>query len=79
MKINRLRYNAAEVIAKYAKLGLWSQGTAKRPEDFRSESRLVKTANSSDECPCGATNLCTGSRGGQYCIDSRGKKKYSSQ
>jgi endonuclease YncB( thermonuclease family) len=75
---DRLRYNAAEVMARNAKLGLWSQGTAKRPEDFRSESRLVQTANSNDECPCGANSLCTGSRGGQYCINSNGKKKYTS-
>ena len=75
---DRLSYNAAEIKARNARLGLWSQGEAKRPEDFRSESKSVKTANNDADCPCGANNFCTGPRGGQYCINGSGKKKYAS-
>lgn len=76
---DRLSYNAAEVKARNARLGLWSQGAAKRPEDFRSESKAVKTTSNDADCPCGANNFCTGPRGGQYCINGSGKKKYASQ
>jgi endonuclease YncB( thermonuclease family) len=76
---DRLRYNAAEVIARDTKLGLWSQGTAKRPEDFRSESKSVKTAHKDADCPCGFNNFCNGAHGGQYCINVSGNKKYASQ
>ncbi len=76
---DRLSYNAAELKNRNARLVLWSQGEAKRPEDFRSESKSVKTANNDTDCPCGAHNFCTGPRGGQYCINGSGKKKYASQ
>lgn len=76
---DRLSYNAAEVKAKNARFGLWSQGEAKRPEDFRSESKSFKTAHNDADCPCGANNFCTGPRGGQFCINGSGKKKYASQ
>lgn len=76
---DRLSYNAAEVEARKAKVGLWSNVTAKRPEDFRSESRLMSGAENSGDCPCGSTVLCTGPRGGQYCLNSNGKKKYIAQ
>ncbi len=76
---DRLSYNAAEVEARKAKVGLWANGTAKRPEDFRSESRLMTGVENSGDCPCGSTVLCTGPRGGQYCLNSNGKKKYIAQ
>ncbi len=76
---DRLSYNAAELEARKVKIGLWSIGVAKRPEDFRSESRLMTGAQNSSDCPCGSTSLCTGLRGGQYCLNPNGKKKYIPQ
>lgn len=73
---DRASYSTAEVQAKNAKLGLWSQGNPVRPEDFRYASKAPKDAGSGTECPCGVNNFCTGSRGGQFCMDGGGHKKY---
>jgi len=32
--------------------------------------------NSNSECPCSSGKLCTGPRGGKYCLTSTGKKNY---
>lgn len=77
--VDRTNYSAAEVQAKNMKLGLWSQGNPIRPEDFRYASKAPKEAGSGTECPCGTNNFCTGSRGGQFCMDGGGKKKYIKQ
>lgn len=78
---DRASYSAAELKARAAKLGLWSQGTPVRPQDFRHGSEtpaMVKAVGSGTECPCGTNNFCTGSRGGQYCLSGNGHKKYAS-
>lgn len=74
---DRVSYSAAETRAKDAKLGLWAQGNAIRPEDFRYTSNAPKEAGRGTECPCGTNNFCTGSRGGQFCMDGGGHKKYA--
>lgn len=74
---DRASYSAAETKAKVAKLGLWAQANAVRPEDFRYASKAPKEAGSGTECPCGTNNFCTGSRGGQFCMDGGGHKKYA--
>lgn len=74
---DRVSYGSAEIKARNAHIGLWSQGTPTRPEDYRYESKAPKAAGSGTECPCGTNNFCTGSRGGQYCINGSGKKKYA--
>jgi endonuclease YncB( thermonuclease family) len=76
---DRASYGAAEINARNARVGLWSQVTPTRPEDFRYESKAPKAAGSGTECPCGTNNFCTGSRGGSYCVNGSGKKKYASQ
>lgn len=76
---DRAVYGAAETQAKSAKLGLWSQANAIRPEDFRYASKAPKEAGSGDECPCGTNNFCTGSKGGQFCMNGSGRKKYIKQ
>jgi endonuclease YncB( thermonuclease family) len=75
---DRARYSESEVRARGAKIGLWSQATPARPEDFRYESKAPNAAGSGTECPCGTNNFCTGPRGGQFCINGSGKKKYAS-
>jgi endonuclease YncB( thermonuclease family) len=74
---DRISYSAAETKAKEAKLGLWVQANAVRPEDFRYASKAPKAAGSGTECPCGSNNFCTGSRGGEFCMDGGGHKKYA--
>ena len=74
---DRTSYGTAENLAKASKIGLWSQRVQVRPEDFRHGDKASKPVGSGIECPCGTNNLCTGSRGGQFCMDSSGKKKYA--
>lgn len=79
---DRANYSAAELKARAAKLGLWSQDTPVRPQDFRHGGETpatVKAVGSGTECPCGTNNFCTGSRGGQYCLSGSGQKKYASR
>lgn len=37
---------------------------------------LRSVGNTSSECACGSGKLCTGPRGGQYCITANGNKSY---
>ena len=41
-----------------------------------SSTPLRATGNAPSECPCGTGTLCTGPRGGQYCITASGNKSY---
>ena len=45
------------------------------PEGSASKSS-APAAESSGGCPCGSGVLCTGPRGGRYCITSGGSKSY---
>lgn len=75
---DRVSYGSAEIKARNEHIGLWSQGTPIRPEDYRFESKAPKAAGNVTECPCGTNNFCTGPRGGQFCLNGSGKKKYAS-
>lgn len=74
---DRTSYSAAEKLARASKIGLWSQREQVRPEDFRHSDKASKPVGSGIECPCGTNSLCTGSRGGQFCINGNGKKSYA--
>ena len=41
-----------------------------------SSKALKATGNTASECPCGGGTLCTGPKGGQYCMTSGGNKSY---
>lgn len=41
-----------------------------------SATPLRSVGNASSECACGSGALCTGPRGGQYCITASGNKSY---
>ncbi len=73
---DRASYSAAEFNAKENTVGLWAQANIVRPEDFRYASKTPIDAGSVTECRCATKNFCTGPRGGQYCMDSKGHKKY---
>lgn len=36
----------------------------------------VPAAALSNACPCGHSLVCVGPKGGRYCVNSRGQKKY---
>ncbi|WP_395501803.1 YdcA family protein [Ectopseudomonas mendocina] len=41
-----------------------------------SSAPLRAAGNVASECPCGTGVLCTGPRGGQYCVTASGNKSY---
>lgn len=50
---------------------------AKRTQRSIKKSRpLKRAANSSGSCPCGSGRICTGPKGGRYCVTSGGNKRY---
>ena len=52
---DRVSYGSAEIKARNAHIGLWSQGTPTRPEDYRYESKAPKAAGSGTECRAAQT------------------------
>ena len=65
-----------------------SSSHAKTPNGFRSTSAKTSKQSVADKrekagarggngsCPCGSGRICTGSRGGRYCLTSSGNKDY---
>ncbi|MFI8482952.1 hypothetical protein ACIGCM_20535 [Pseudomonas sp. NPDC078700] len=39
-------------------------------------SAPLRVTGSAGECPCGSGTLCTGPKGGRYCLTSGGNKSY---
>jgi endonuclease YncB( thermonuclease family) len=77
---DRKLYADAESAARSARLGLWRDNAPTPPWDWRhgekSADKQKLAAQQGGECPCGGATLCTGSRGGQFCIKPNGKKQY---
>lgn len=48
--------------------------SAERPGTSSAPLRIID--NSASACPCGGGSLCTGPRGGQYCVTASGNKSY---
>lgn len=67
-------YNPPISYVPKASSGNHPRKSAKRPVD-RSK-RIARSFPSSNYCPCGTGRICTGSRGGRYCITSGGNKRY---
>jgi micrococcal nuclease len=78
--VDRDLYSAAEVKARSRKVGLWHDSTPVAPWDFRHGDKSADMAKMAKEdalaCPCTGVTLCTGSRGGTYCVKENGKKRY---
>jgi endonuclease YncB( thermonuclease family) len=75
---DRATYASAETTARSASAGLWRDAKPMPPWEWRHGGKNEPTTESSASgCACGGTALCTGKRGGQYCIAPNGKKKYS--
>lgn len=76
---DRSSYAQTEVNAKARKVGLWRDAVATPPWDFRHGAVNTTAALGSqpeEACTCRDKLVCTGPKGGIFCITSRGKKKY---
>ena len=70
---DRRLYEQAEQQAQAQHLGLWTDKHPIPPWDFR---HTKDDADTGQLCPCSGTVLCTGPKGGRYCIADDGGKKY---
>lgn len=74
---DRKLYEAAEQTARRERVGLWRDPQPIAPWDWRSGLRSSPASPpSSGACPCDSGRLCTGPRGGVYCVLESGSKKY---
>jgi micrococcal nuclease len=75
---DRDAYARAELAARAAGVGLWKDAKPVAPWDWRHGGKTVELSDAAKAsgCPCGGDELCTGNKGGQYCIAPNGKRKY---
>lgn len=71
-------YAAAEAKARARKLGLWADPHAMAPWDWRSGGQQATVAQMevAGYCDCAIGAVCTGKRGGSYCLSDSGRKRY---
>ena len=62
--------------AKAEHRGLWADAEPTSPSEWRQGNKTARNSMQPQECPCDGASICTGARGGSYCITSNGKKKY---
>ncbi|WP_421955254.1 thermonuclease family protein [Polaromonas sp.] len=74
---DRALYITAEEKARTSRLGLWRDNNPMPPWEWRhggkDEPTLVSIASG---CPCSGESLCTGTKGGPYCVAPNGKRRY---
>lgn len=75
---DRRLYEYAEAKSQSNRSGLWSDKNAMPPWDFRHGTGAAKSRSSQplSNCPCSSGILCTGPKGGRYCITSGDRKSY---
>ena len=74
---DRRLYEAAEKEARREGVGLWADPRPIAPWDWRGGGATAVPAKpSSGACPCDSWRLCTGPKGGIYCVRESGSKKY---
>ncbi len=73
---DRRLYEAAEKAARRKGVGLWSDPRPIAPWDWRGGGKAAPAKSSSGACPCDSGRLCTGPRGGIFCVRESGSKKY---
>lgn len=76
---DRVLYAQAEEQARGRHLGLWGDASPQPPWEYRHAGKSVGPGSVSKagmDCPCGHGSLCTGSKGGTYCLSPSGKKRY---
>jgi len=75
--IDRALYSTAEERARSSGTGLWRDPKPQAPWDWRHGGKDEPTATSlASGCPCSADSLCTGPKGGRYCVAPNGAKRY---
>lgn len=65
-------YEQAEQQAQARRLGLWADKNPMPPWEFRHAGK----SDADEQCPCSGGVLCTGAKGGRYCLTETGSKKY---
>lgn len=70
---------AVGVVAAAAGVGLSALGAAWLLAGWlghENEAQAVKGEDMAAQCVCGAGSVCEGPRGGRFCVDADGKKRY---
>jgi endonuclease YncB( thermonuclease family) len=75
-KLDRDNYANAHDSARQRGMGLWSDRSAIAPWDWRKTGRASHRQTQETNCPCSSKMICTGARGGKYCITPKNNKKY---
>lgn len=75
---DRRQYEQAEAKAQMSRTGLWSDKNPVPPWDFRhgTGAAVARSLEQKTDCPCSSDDLCTGQKGGRYCITFSGTKRY---
>jgi endonuclease YncB( thermonuclease family) len=71
---DRRLYEAAEDRARADRVGLWADPKRMAPWDWR--KRPPPAEGYAARCPCGSGRVCTGKRGGRFCVRESGSKRY---
>jgi len=71
---DRITYEQAEAMARQQKLGLWREINPMPPWEFRHGGAQLSSVT--EPCPCGSAVICTGPKGGHYCMTESGGKRY---
>lgn len=74
-QVDQVLYEAAEREAKAERRGLWADPSPMPPWEWR--HRPPPTEGYAAACPCGSGTICTGPKGGHFCVTPEGKKRYS--
>lgn len=76
---DRSSYAQAEIDARTRKVGLWHDAAPTPPWDFRHHTVDIPSSShqpAAEHCSCSSNSICTGPRGGHYCVTAGGKKRY---
>jgi endonuclease YncB( thermonuclease family) len=72
--VDQLLYETAEDRARAERLGLWAEPETVALWGWR--HRRQPPASYAVGCPCGSGRLCTGKRGGRFCVSRSGTRRY---
>jgi micrococcal nuclease len=67
-------YETAETKARGEHRGLWTDPAPVPPWNWRHQQEA--SGDPGTVCPCGSVAVCTGPKGGHFCVTENGKKRY---
>lgn len=73
-EVDQVLYEAAEGQARAERVGLWRDQNPMPPWEWR--HRPPPPGGYAAACPCRSGKVCTGKRGGRFCVRESGTKKY---